>query len=155
MANTVAVLTAAPAQRSQWRQVVAQALAQAQGTGLADLAALNQAVLRLLDGQEAALPADNDYFAAWQEILAGVAAGGPVGEDGAERPPIMDAIEAFVGAPNWAESQQAVEAYRDLLLGAEVEAIFERWRLRRRLAGDRGWPGRPTGDRIMISRRRE
>lgn len=124
--NTIAVLTVAPERRDEWRGVVANALAQAQAMGLEDLAALNRAVLQLLDGQEADLPADNPYHAAWQQIREGVAAGGPPAAAADERlAQLMAAIQAFVNAPSWAESRQVVEAQRDLLLSDEAEAIFE------------------------------
>ncbi len=121
----IAALRAAAEHRAAWREVVARALAQAQEAGLDDLVALNQAVLQLLDGQEAALPADNPYHAAWQQIVDGVAAGGLAAGSDERRAQRMAAIQAFVNAPDWAASRRIVEAQPDLLLSDEAEAIFE------------------------------
>jgi hypothetical protein len=48
----------------------------------------------------------------------------------------MNAIEAFVDADSWDASRKVVEANRELLLGPEVEAIFEQNLAQARRAGD-------------------
>lgn len=141
VANTVAVLTAAPDQRAQWRAVVAGAGAQMADDGMDDLAALNNAILALLDDRPAELPPDNEYHALWQRILDGVAQGGLTDEDEDEEidPQIalrMAAINAFVGANDWAASRRVVEAQQELLLTAAVEQIFVENIARARASGD-------------------
>ncbi len=145
VANTVAVLTTVPEQRAEWRAVVANAGAHMAGDGLAELVALNNAILALLDDQPAELAPGNEYHALWQRILDGVAQGG-LSEisgqtDGAEIDDAgagarMAAINAFVGADHWAASRRVVEEQQEILLSAEVEQIFLKNIARTRANGD-------------------
>ena len=145
VANTVAVLTTVPEQRAEWRAVVANAGAHMAGDGLAELVALNNAILALLDDQPAELAPGNEYHALWQRILDGVAQGG-LSEisgqtDGAEIDDAgagarMAAINAFVGADHWAASRRVVEEQQEILLSAEVEQIFLENIARTRANGD-------------------
>jgi hypothetical protein len=138
-ANTVAVLTTAPDKRAEWRNVVADASARMASSGIGDLAALNNAILALLDSQPADLRADNAYHALWQKILNGVAQGGLPDEDeeaDLEVAQRMAAINAFVGANNWAASRRVVEEQKKILLTAAAEQIFLENIARARTSGD-------------------
>jgi tetratricopeptide (TPR) repeat protein len=133
-ANTVAVLTTVPDKRAEWRNVVADASARMASDSMGDLAALNNAILALLDGQPADLHADNAYHALWQQILNGVAQGGlPDENEAAQR---MAAINAFVEANNWAASRRVVEEQKKILLTAAAEQIFLENIARARTSGD-------------------
>jgi tetratricopeptide (TPR) repeat protein len=126
VANTVAVLTRVPERRDEWRGVIAGALEQARGAGHDDLAALSEALLALLDGKPAELPPANSYRATLQEILDGIAAGGPAAAaPDPEHAEVMTAIQAFVNSQDWEEAQAVVEAQEDLLLTDRAAAIFE------------------------------
>jgi len=138
-ANTVAVLTTAPDKRAEWRNVVADASARMASSGIGDLAALNNAILALLDSQPADLRADTAYHALWQKILNGVAQGGLPDEDeeaDLEVAQRMAAINAFVGANNWAASRRVVEEQKKILLTAAAEQIFLENIARARTSGD-------------------
>jgi tetratricopeptide (TPR) repeat protein len=139
--NTVAVLTAAPDKLAEWRGVIAGAGQQMADDGMDDLAALNNAILALLDDQPAELPPDNEYHALWQRILDGVAQGGLTDEDEDEETDPqtalrMAAINAFVGANDWAASRRVVAAQQELLLTAAAEQIFVENIARARASGD-------------------
>jgi hypothetical protein len=129
VANTVAVLTRVPERRDEWRQAVAQVLAQAQSAGHGDLIGLGQAMLALLDGEPADLPEENPFRATWQEILDRIAAGGAAAgpaeaEADAENAEVMDAVQAFVNSADWDAARAVVETRQGLLLTDQVEGIF-------------------------------
>ena len=81
IANTVAVLTTVPESRDEWRGMLEGGLqdAQRQGPDLQIEVELYMALLALLDGQAAALPADHPYVSVLLKIQEGIAAGGLMG----------------------------------------------------------------------------
>ncbi|MSP14406.1 MAG: hypothetical protein EXR62_15820 [Chloroflexi bacterium] len=138
--NTVAVLTGMPERREEWRETIAGALqdARQRGPDWQIEVEFFTAVLALLGGQAADLPASHPYAAALAQIRAAVAAGGTP-PDEVEPEPVIAAIQAFVSAPDWAASRQVVEARQDLLFRPQVVAIFEENIDRAKAAGDQQW----------------
>ena len=76
IANTLAVLGPAAAQRNQWRADLEQLHSQAAAEGVRGLADLVETILALLaaNGNPASLGAglEGPFAAAWQEIVAGL-----------------------------------------------------------------------------------
>ena len=101
--NTVAVMTAVPERRAEWRETIAGTLANAQQRG-ADWqieVEFFTAVLAILDGQPPSLPVDHPYAAAITAILDGIAAGEPEPDDDDDEDDAAEgvqALEAFVQA---------------------------------------------------------
>ena len=146
--NTVAVMTVATDQREQWWQAVTEANTRARAAGVSAIATFNDAVLALLEGSQPELPADNPHYAAWQQILAGIAAGGlptqlvqpsnaPTQDTDAAA--IVQAISAFVNSEDWDAGQQIVQAQSVLLFRPEVAQIFEQNITQARTAGNDDW----------------
>ena len=76
--NTVAVMTTMPERRTEWCEVIAKALqdVQQRGTDWQIEGEFYTAILAILDGKAAALPADHPYAPALAQIQEGIAAGG-------------------------------------------------------------------------------
>lgn len=73
--NTVTVLTGAPEHLGAWRQAVAGALAGTEQAGAEAESAFFVAILALLDGRPASLPADSPYADVWERIRRGMGRG--------------------------------------------------------------------------------
>ena len=66
--NTAAVLTFANDKLAEWCEAIHNAAQQARQLGDASMISFFEAILALLDGRPAALPADHAYAEAWQRI---------------------------------------------------------------------------------------
>jgi tetratricopeptide (TPR) repeat protein len=122
VSNTIAVLTSVPNKHTEWRASITGALQQAQSINRSEDAEFFTAVLAFLDGQPASLPQGHPYAEAVAAIGQGIAGGGASQPDAGD---VMQAINTFVNAGDWAATRQVVEAQQVLLFDPQVEAIFE------------------------------
>jgi hypothetical protein len=139
VANTVAVMTTVQERRAEWRETITGLLQDAQQRG-ADWrieVEFYTAILALLDGQPATLPAEHPYAPAWKEIVDGIAAGGVQGDEGDESDEegeelpfdeelIRRSIVALLGGPpeKMAHMQYLTELSKQVT-DEEVKALIE------------------------------
>ncbi len=83
VSNTIAVVTIMPEHLAEWRETIAEALADAEqrGTDWQIEVDFYTAILAILDGQAPSLPADHPYAASITAIQEGIARGGPISDD--------------------------------------------------------------------------
>ncbi len=138
VSNTVAVLTSVPEKHAEWHKAIEEQLqhAQQQGTDWQIEVEFYTAVLAFLDGQTVSLPEGHPYAEAVEAIRQGVAGGGGPPSDTGD---VMQAINAFVNADDWAATRQVVEAQQALLFQPEVEAIFEQTIAQASNQGEEQW----------------
>ncbi len=136
--HTIAVLTAMPEKRDEWRTALTKTLVQRQqqGSGWSSAAEFLRAVVALLDGSQASLPAGHPYAAALAAILAGVGSPDQAGTLPADTCPlsanfVVRCVAGLRGAPadkvalfNSLEASAAAHPGFQVLLQTVQAAIF-------------------------------
>jgi hypothetical protein len=108
--NTILVLTTNPGRTEEWRETLAREMQQAEENRDAEDAAFFQVVLALLDGQTRELDEGNPYHPVYEAIEA--------------QATVLDAVLAYLYAPDWGEAQKVIEHRREVLLGDEAEDML-------------------------------